>query len=589
MLTNEQRNEAKKQALINAVLHEGKADVKAVVKKLLASFPELKRSMKDAKAREEIFNVVGEICNEVNSLSYEMQVKVLEDEFNVTLKDLKIEKASKTREGLPPLPGADKVKKVVTRFAPAPSGALHIGQVLRAALVNYMYAREYNGKFVLRIEDTDPRRVKKPYYKWLLEDLRALGVEWDEIVYESDHFEIYYKYTEELFKKGLAYVCTCSQEEFQKYKEAKKACPHRETMDKLGYWKKMLNGEYKEGEAVVRLKTSMAHPNPALRDPPLLRIITSAPHPRTGYKYRVYPLYNFAVVIEDHLSGITHVIRGKEHQTNEEIQKAIYEAFNWKPPIFIEYGMIKLPEMKIHKRHIRAKMREGEILGWDDVTLPTIRAFLRRGIHPETFKQLSLHVGVSKSDITLHYDNIYSHNRQILSRIAKRIYFVEEPYTLVIKDVPGPIEAKMEWLPGKPEAGYRHYILEPNSEKEIELLISKSDIDRLESCANRNATLRLKDLANITVLEVKREERKVIARFHSTKVIPGITKIHWVPTGDLNVAALILMPDGSTLRGYVEGMAQLLEEGEYVQFERFGFGRVDRNEGELIVFAFAHS
>ncbi len=589
MLKDEHRREARKQALINAILHNGAASSKAVFKKLIATFEDIKNSLKDKKVRDEIMKEIDTICQEINSLTLEDQKRILMEEFGITLDAIREEKAQKTRKGLPPLPGADKVKKVVTRFAPAPSGALHLGQVLRAAMINYMYAREYGGKFVLRIEDTDPRRVKLPYYKWILDDLKALGIEWDELVYESDHFDIYYKYTRELFEKKEAYVCTCPQEEFQKYKEEKKPCPHRNTMDTIEYWEKMLNGEYGEKEAVVRLKSDMSHPNPAVRDPPLMRIITSVPHPRTGYKYKVYPLYNYAVVIEDHMSGVTHVIRGKEHQTNEEIQREIYKKFGWDPPFFLEYGMIQLPEMKIHKRHIRSQLREGKIEGWDDVTLPTVRALLRRGIHPETFKQLSLLVGVSKSDITLHSENIYSHNRQILSKIAKRIYFVEEPYKLIIENAPKEIHVEMDWVPGKPEEGKRVYRLMRDDEGNLVLWVSKEDIELIESHATRGTPIRLKDLANIVPIYVNRDNQTIRAKFHSFELIPGIKKIHWVPSEDLAIDAKILMPDGTIKKGLVEFLAQQLKEGEYVQFERMGFGRVDKNEGELIIFTFAHS
>ncbi len=588
MFSDEEIKEIKKHVLINAILHDGKADPSAVIKKTLASFPRLKQQMKDKDVREKVIGQVKEICNSINKLNYSQQVKMLEEEYNITLDDIKEDLSKKTREGLPPLPGVDGVEKVVTRFAPAPSGALHLGQVLRAAYINYLYAKMYNGKFIVRIEDTDPRRVKLPYYKWILEDLKAIGIEWDEVVYESDHFDYYYKYTQELFSKGKVYICSCSQEEFQKYKKEKVPCPHREKNDKLEDWEKMLSGMYKEGEAVVRLKTNMAHPNPALRDPPLLRIIDSYPHPLQGYKYRIYPLYNFAVVIEDHMSKVTHVIRGKEHQTNEAIQLEIYKAFGWKPPRFIEYGMIRLPDIKVHKRHIRSKLREGKLTGWDDVTLPTVRALLRRGIHPETFKNLSLLVGVSKSDITLEYENIYSHNRQILSNIAKRIYFVEDPYTLIIKNSPKEVKAKMEWIPGKPDKGYREYRLVPEN-GELLLYVSSGDIDLLQSIARRNETVRLKDLLNVKVLNVNRSEKIIISEFHSLEVIPGVPKIHWCPHGELAISARVLMPDGDVKVGYVEPNAQLLEEGEYVQFERVGFGRVDRNEGEVIIFAFAHS
>jgi len=582
----------KKHALINAVTHDGKADEKAVLKKIIAEVQEVKEAIKNPEERDKIFSLVKDIIEEINRLSFDEQREILAREYGITLEDIMEEKSKKTRVGLPPLPNVDKLEKDVTRFAPAPSGALHLGQLIRAAFLSYLYARMYDGKFILRIEDTDPKRIKRVYYDWILEDLKAVGIEWDELVYESDHFETYYEYTRKLFEMGRAYVCTCTADEFKAYKENKTACPHRNTMDKVEYWEKMLNGEFKEGEAVIRLKTDMAHPNPALRDPPLLRIIDSVPHPRTGYKYRVYPLYNYACALEDHMSGVTHVIRGKEHETNEMIQKEIYRAFGWEPPITIQYGMLRLPEAKIHKRHIRAALREGKITGWHDVTLPTIRALLRRGIHPEALKKMALHVGMTKSDATISLETLYAFNRRVLSPIAKRISFVEDPFTVKIYGIPKEkIDVKMPWIPENESAGHRYYRLDTVKENEENVLyvyLSSTDAELLDRAWRNEAIVRLKDLLNFTIEKIDTDTKTIIAKFHSFSLIPGTSKLHWVPYGDLAINARVIMPDGSLRTGLVELLAQQLTVGEYVQLERYGFGRVDDNEGEVIIFAYAH-
>jgi len=582
-----------KHALINAVTHEGKANSKAVLKKLIAEVPEIRESVRDAAKRNELFQQIEQIVTNINEMSLDEQQRILQEKYGITVEYIIEEKAKKTRIGLPPLPNADKIKQVVTRFAPAPSGALHLGQLIRAAFLSYLYARMYDGKFILRIEDTDPRRIKKIYYEWILEDLKAVGIEWDELVYESDHFDAYYEYTRKLFEMQKAYVCTCTTEEFKEYKEKKMPCPHRDTMDTIDYWEKMLQGKYMEGEAVVRLKTDMTHPNPAVRDPPLLRIVDSIPHPRTGYKYRIYPLYNYACAIEDYMSKVTHVIRGKEHETNEAIQHEIYLSFGWKPPITIQYGMLKLPELKIHKRYIRTALKEGKIKGWDDVTLPTVRALLRRGIHPETFKKMAFHIGMTKSEATISLETLYAFNRQILSPIAKRISFVEDPFVMKIIGVPREeIEVNMPWIPGDNTAGYRSYKLRAEkSDKNENILIvylSSSDINILESARRSNAIVRLKDLSNVIIEKIDTRKKEIRAKFHSFPLVPGVSKLHWVPYEELAINACVIMPDGSERRGLVELLAQQLPVGEYVQLERFGFGRVDDNQGELITFTYAH-
>ncbi|MGQ4894840.1 MAG: glutamate--tRNA ligase family protein, partial [Candidatus Njordarchaeia archaeon] len=199
---------AKKYALVNAVLHNGKANPDAVIKKIVIENPAIRNDLKDPEKRNFIKETIFKVVSEINRLSIEDQEKILKKEFNLSVEELLEAKSKKTREGLPPLPDADKYTKIVTRFAPAPSGALHIGQFLRAAYLSYIYARKYDGEFVLRIEDTDPKRIKKIYYKWIQEDLKAMGLHWDKLVYESDHFDLYYKLARELFLKGRAYICT---------------------------------------------------------------------------------------------------------------------------------------------------------------------------------------------------------------------------------------------------------------------------------------------------------------------------------------------------------------------------------------------
>lgn len=582
----------KKHALINAILHDGKADRKAVFKKLLGEVPELKELVKNKEKRDEIMNMVNNVLNEVNSLTKSQQLELLSKKYGIMLEDIMEERSKKTREGLPPLPEVDKVKTVVTRFAPAPSGALHLGQILRAAFLSYFYAKMYNGKFILRLEDTDPKRIKRIYYDLIMQDLKSVGIKWDELVYESDHFDIYYELTRQLFEKKLAYVCTCTSEEFKQYREKRKPCPHRDSMDHVENWEEMINGKYREGEAVVRLKTDMNHPNPALRDPPLLRIIESVPHPRTGYKYRVYPLYNYACAIEDHLSGVTYVIRGKEHETNEAIQREIYKAFGWTPPITIQYGMLRLPELKMHKRHIRRSLREGSLDGWDDVTLPTIRALIRRGIHPKAIEKMAFHVGMTKSDATVSLETLYAFNRQVLSPIARRISFVEDPFKLKITNIPKKhLDVKMAWIPEKKDAGFRYYklgISQDGATNVLYVYLSSSDKDLLNKAMRNKEPVRLKDLMNIVIEKIDMSTKEILSRFHSFELIPRIIKLHWVPFEPLCIASKVIMPNGEIKTGLVEYYAQELKIGEFVQMERFGFGRVDRNEGELIVFTYAH-
>ncbi|MEM3153785.1 MAG: glutamate--tRNA ligase family protein, partial [Candidatus Bathyarchaeia archaeon] len=295
----------RKFALLNAIKHDGKAQTGPVLGKVLAENPELRARARDLTA------LVKEVIDEVNSLPLSDQMRIVEEKWPETLAKEKVEEEKK----LPPLPNVDKYRQVVTRFSPNPDCVLHLGSA-RAIVLCYEYARMYNGKFILRFEDTDPK-LKRPvleFYDRIREDLEWLECKPDEEYIQSDRVPIYYEYAEKLLGDGNAYVCTCQPQAFREKVLAQKPCPCRDSPpeEHLERWHRMLEGLYKEGDVVVRIKTDLTHPNPAVRDWPALRVIDieKYPHPRVGAKYRVWPLYNFACGLDDHLMGVTHIIRG---------------------------------------------------------------------------------------------------------------------------------------------------------------------------------------------------------------------------------------------------------------------------------------
>ena len=309
MLSNvEIREKIKKIALLNAIRHEGKAQQGPVIGKLLAEMPSLR-----AKAKE-IASIAVQILREVNNLSSEDQREIVEENWPEAFVREKVEEKKK----IPPLPNIDKYEVVVTRFSPNPDAPIHLGSA-RAIILCHEYAKMYGGKFLVRFEDTDPK-LKRPqlqFYDSIREDLEWLKCKPDEYFIQSDRLLIYYEYAERLLREGNAYICTCKSETFKKLILAKKSCSCRSlpVKEQLKRWNEMLDGTCKEGEAVLRVKTDLTHPNPAVRDWPALRIIDTEtfPHPRVGSKYRVWPLYNLACGVDDHLMGVTHIIRGKEH------------------------------------------------------------------------------------------------------------------------------------------------------------------------------------------------------------------------------------------------------------------------------------
>ena len=418
---NDLKEQIRKAALLNAVSHDGKAQAGALVGKILGDRADLRVRVKELSV------VIGTVVNEVNSLSFSEQKEIVEKNWPETQRKEKAEE-----KHLPPLPNADKYPLIVTRFSPNPDCVLHLGSA-RAILLSHEYARMYNGKFILRFEDTDPK-VKRPslvFYDSIRQDLKWLGCRVDEEYIQSDRLPIYYEYTERLIGDGNAYVCECPAEQFHNTTLTKQACPCRNipAPEQLERWHRMLNGGYTEGQAVVRVKTELEHPNPAVRDWPALRIIDTKkyPHPRVGSKYVVWPLYNLAAGLDDHLMGMTHIIRGKEHYTNMVRQKYMYQHLGWQYPEAIHYGRLKITGAFLSKSKIVQGVKDGTYTGYDDPRLGTFAALRKRGITPEAIKKMIIDVGPKPNDVTLSWENLFSYNRKILDAQSNRYFFGQKP------------------------------------------------------------------------------------------------------------------------------------------------------------------
>ena len=475
----ELREFIRKAALLNAVGHDGKAQAGAMVGKVLGEKQELRSRVK------ELSGVINSVVNEVNSLSLSEQKAIVEANWPETQKK---EKAEEKR--LSPLPNADKYPQIVTRFSPNPDCVLHLGSA-RAILLSHEYARIYNGKFILRFEDTDPK-IKKPslkFYDSIRQDLKWLGCKVDEEYIQSDRLPIYYEYTKRLIGDGNAYVCECVPEEFRKITIAKQACPCRDVPadEQLERWHRMLSGGYTEGQAVVRVKTELENPNPAVRDWPALRIIDTKkyPHPRVGSKYIVWPLYNLAAGLDDHLMGMTHIIRGKEHYTNMVRQKYMYEHLGWTYPEAIHYGRLKITGAFLSKSKIVQGVKEGLYTGYDDPRLGTFAALRKRGITPEAIKKMIIDVGTKSNDVTLSWENLFSYNRKILDASSDRYFFVPQPVELKVLQVPNTFQAKLPLHPEKPDRGLREYTVTPDGQdKAVSFWVSQKDAEAMEPRKN---------------------------------------------------------------------------------------------------------
>jgi glutamyl-tRNA synthetase len=556
----------RKYALFNAVKYGKSPLAGSVVGRLMAEHPELR-----ACARE-VAELVNRVVSEISAGSNDEWKRELSEVAPELLFELG-EKKEPSR-GLPPLPEAERV---VMRFAPNPNGPPTLGSA-RGIIVNSEYAKRYKGRFILRFDDTDPKnkRPLREAYEWYVEDCRWLGAEPDEVVIASERMEIYYDYAEKLIELGGAYVCCCTQEEFKKYKDSARACPHREQSVEvnLEMWEEMLEGGYDAGGAVLRVKTDITHRDPAIRDWAAFRIIDVS-HPRAGDRYRVWPLLDFESAVEDHILGITHIIRGKDLMDSERRQKYIYQYFNWEYPLTLHWGRVKIHEFgKLSTSGIGEAIGRGEYTGWDDPRLPTIRALRRRGIQAEALRSFFVNLGVDEADISLSMENLYAENRKMVDATAKRYFFTPEPVKLSIQRAK-PTVAKPLLHPSQ-NWGHRSIPVEG------EVFIARDDADTLRE----GEVLRLKDLYNIQILEIHPED---ITAAYVEGGVEVIRKnqgriIHWAPRDGVSVT--VLKPDGVDMGVGERGICDAL--GEVVQFERYGFVRVDSIKESTVTVCFAH-
>ena len=549
-------------ALSNAVKHKSVPAAGAVMGAILGTHPELR-----SKAGE-IKGLLGSVLEEVSSLSAEdreEKLKIIAPDQYASL----FEKKEKKKIGLPDLPKAEG--GVVMRFAPNPSGPLHLGHA-RAAFLNDEYIRRYGGKYILRIEDTDPKRVDPEAYDMVREDIAWMGLSIAETIFQSDRFSKYYEVGKELIQKGHAYVCRCDNERFKDLKMHKTACPCRSQSpeEALDLFDQMLDGAFTEGEVGVRLKTDLSHPDPAMRDYPLFRVLTSTPHQRVDAI--VYPLMNLSVAVDDHLLGMTHVIRGKDHIANTKRQEFIFRYMGWETPVYRHYGRMGIEGVVLSTSQMRAGIQSGEYSGWDDVRLGTLRAMARRGIQPQAVRNAVVEIGIGETDIQFSWENLYAKNKDIIDSQADRFFFVPDP-VLVPVSGSDPVVAKAMRYPGDESRGYREIPFAGS------LYLPKAE---LESGA---AYIRLKDLFNIKVLY---EGDIIRGEYAGDDLQEARSKkapiIQWLPENHANPCTL-KTPDGD-VSGVCEPEAVTTQD-RIVQFERVGFARIDA-AGNPAVAYFTH-
>ena len=354
--------------------------------------------------------------------------------------------------------------RVVTRFPPEPNGYLHIGHA-KSIFLNFGIAVENKGGvYNLRFDDTNPSKEEVEYVESIKEDVRWLGFDWgDRLFYASDYFEQLYQYAVQLIKKGKAYVCSLSTEEIRQYRgtltEPGKESPYRtrSAEENLDLFERMRAGEFEDGTHVLRAKIDMASPNVIMRDPTLYRI-RRVPHHRTGNKWCIYPMYDFAHGLSDSIEGITHSICTLEFEINRQLYDWILDELNVDcHPQQIEFARLNLSYTVLSKRKL-VELVEGEyVSGWDDPRMPTLSGLRRRGLTPESIRNFCERIGVAKRDSMVDMALLEYSVREDLNKIAPRVMGVLRPLRVIIDNYPEDQVEELDALnnPGDPEMGSR--------------------------------------------------------------------------------------------------------------------------------------
>jgi glutamyl-tRNA synthetase len=560
-------------ALKNSVEHGGKAQSDAVIAKFVGLKPELRSQIKL------LISEIKAVVQQINALSLADQKSLLEELAPSKVAEKK-KQVSDQRQQLPPLEGAMR-GKVVTRFPPEPNGYPHIGHA-KAAIIDEEYARMYNGKLILRFDDTNPLNEKVEYYDAIAEGLKWLGVKPDIVKNTSDDIELLHNYGRRLIELDGAYVCICSQEMIHDLRARGMPCECRRdpatALDRIG---KLFRGSYEQNEAIVRFKGDMADQNTAMRDPALFRIIDSD-HPKLGNRVRIWPTYDFAAPIEDSIDGVTHAFRTKEYELRNALYFAILDRLSLRKPYLIEFSRLEFEGIPVSKRKLKPLIENGTIRSWDDPRLPTLAALRRRGFVPEAIRKFVLSLGLTLAETKPPFESLEALNRKIIDPISLRLFFVKNPVEMYVRGGPE-TEVVLKNHPTDANLGMRTVKVGD------QFYISEDDAAGLKV----GAEIRLIELYNVKVMSIdwKNGARFTItAKTSGNEIRQSMPKIQWIAKNDI-IDYKVMVPKELYMseeeyntnsleisQGFAESFVSHLEPDTRVQFVRFGFCRIDGNQ-----------
>lgn len=568
-LRDRAREAAEIAALENAVRHDSEAQVGAIMGPLMAEHPELR------EFGDEVPGIIAPVVERVNDLDAGERKERLAEIAPETAAAIEAEAESdESEETLPDLPNVSEYDEVRMRMAPNPNGPWHLGSARMCAVIG-RYAERYDGTFICRFDDTDPetKRPNLDAYDAILKDISYLGFEPDEVLYASDRVETYYEYARDLIDAGGAYTCSCPAEEFSSLKAEGEACPHRGKPSERVHqeFDQMVANEYEPGEMVLRVRTDIEHKNPALRDWVAFRMV-ARDHPRSeAAGYRCWPMLDFQSGIDDHLTGVTHIIRGIDLQDSAKRQRFVYDYLGWSYPEVSHWGHVQIDayDIPMSTSSIAELIESGELDGWDDPRAPTVQSLRRRGIRGEAIVEAMAELGLSTSDVSLSMSAIYAENRELVDDEANRRFLVRDAVERQV--VGGPESGHPPLHPDDPDRGDR--VLPVTSG----VLIDSADLPP------HGERVWLKGYGPVRhtrdAFEYTGEDIEVVRSGE-------VDVVHWVPATE-SLKVRLRTPDGDE-EGWAE--AGLAEEpvDAIVQFERVGFARVDAPSSDPVVCYFAH-
>ncbi|KAG6773018.1 hypothetical protein POTOM_020270 [Populus tomentosa] len=506
------------------------------------------------------------------------------------------------------LPEAE-IGKVCLRFAPEPSGYLHIGHS-KAALLNQYFAQRYQGRMIVRFDDTNPSKESNEFVDNLLKDIETLGIKYETITHTSDYFPQLMEMAENLIRQGKAYVDDTPREQMQKERmdgiESK--CRSNSVVENLKLWKEMIAGSERGLQCCVRGKLDMQDPNKSLRDPVYYRC-NPVPHHQIGSKYKIYPTYDFACPFVDSVEGITHALRSSEYHDRNAQYDRIQADMGLRKVHLYEFSRLNMVYTILSKRHLRWFVENGKVDGWDDARFPTVQGIVRRGLKVEALVQFILEQGASKNLNLMEWDKLWTINKKIIDPVCPRHTAVIEELRVPLTLTDGPKQPFVRIIP-------RHKKHEGAGEKATtytnRIWIDHADADLISV----NEEITLMDWGNAIVKEIEKDQNGKVTCLSGVLHLEGSVKttklkLTWLPdTSELVNLTLVdfdylitkkKLEEGESFQDVLNPFTKKetaalgdsnmrnLKRGEILQLERKGYFRCDvpfvRPSKPIVLFA----